>query len=317
MPELTPRNVYVHVPLTGEEKSGLLSQFQPSERGTVAQDLTADEQRAHCQQAEVIFGNVPLDWLRETPALRWLQLNSAGLDPYHRFDWSQRPDVTVTNLHGLFGEPCAETVLAGILALYRGIVPLTDWQRRGEWVGGKLRPSLQLLQGKQALVLGAGAIGQRVGYLLAAFGCTLTHLRRSRVPTLAELDDRLPQADVVISTLPETPETVHLLDARRLSRMKAGSLFVNMGRGSVVDEAALAEVLRHGPLAGAVLDVTTVEPLPTDSPLWALPNVVLTQHTGGGYAGEKRDKLRVFTENLRRYRAGEPLAHVVNFGKGY
>lgn len=310
-------DIYCHVPLADDERAYLLNALTPTDACLIAQDLTAGQRVEAARRASIIFGNVPVEWLSDTPNLQWLQLNSAGLDPYNQLDWSQRPNVVVTNLHGFFGQPCAETVLAGILAFYRGVVPLLDYQRRSQWTGGQLRPSLQLLSGKNALLLGAGAIGQRVGTLLSAFDCSVTYLQRTHPPTLADLDSLLPQADVVVAALPETPETMKLFNNSRFTVMKPGSILVNVGRGSVLDEDALLEALTNGTLAGAVLDVTAVEPLPADSPLWQRPNVVLTQHTGGGYADEKSGKVGVFTDNLRRFRAGKALQHRVDFEKGY
>ncbi|MEZ0609535.1 D-2-hydroxyacid dehydrogenase [Fibrella sp. WM1] len=309
--------IYCHVHLADSDKESLLNALSPTDQCFFAQDLSPAEQQVRCGEAEVIFGNVPTDWLTDNANLRWLQLNSAGLNPYNRFDWSQLPEVTVTNLHGFFGQSCAETALAGILALYRGIAPLVDYQRDHEWVGSKLRPSLHVLSGKRALVLGAGAIGQTTGRLLEAFGCAVTYVRRTEAPTFADLDALLPKADLVVGTLPETAETINMLDATRLGLMKRGSVLVNVGRGSLLDERALIDLLTHGYLAGAVLDVTAVEPLPADHPLWDLPNVILTQHTSGGYADEKRDMVGVFINNLHAYKSGQPLANEVDFSRGY
>lgn len=309
--------LYCHVSLPDAERTTLLDALQPDETCLLAQDLPKADRQAHARRADVIWGNVPTDWLTGHSTLRWLQLNSAGLNPYNRLDWSALPDVTVTNLRDFFGQPCAETMLAGILALYRGIVPLVHHQRDRTWAGNEVRPALQLLAGKRALVLGAGSIGEATGRLLEAFSCAVTYIRRSQPPTLAELDSLLPEADLVVMTLPETPDTHHLLHAGNLSLLKPGSVVANIGRGSAIDEGALVEALTNGPLGGAVLDVTAVEPLPTDSPLWQMPNVLLTQHTGGGYAGEKTDQLRFFLDNLRRFRAGEPLLNRVDFGRGY
>jgi phosphoglycerate dehydrogenase-like enzyme len=247
-----------------------------------------------------------------------VQLYSAGIDPYQKLNLSGRPQpLTLTHLRDFFGKPVAETAVAGILALYRKTDELARLQSQARWVGGILRPSMQLLHEKRVVILGAGAIGSTIQTILQGFSCPVQMVRRSAAPTLADLDQLLPEADILINCLPETSETKVLLDARRLGLMKKTALFVNVGRGSVVDEPALIEALQQDRLGGAVLDVSHTEPLPPDHPLWTCPRVLLTQHTGGGYETENADKVRVFTENLRRYRAGEPLLHVVDLEKGY
>ncbi len=264
----------------------------------------------------VIFGNPEPDVVAGNPALRWIQLESVGFGEYADLDLT-RPSGTVqiTNLAGFFADPVAETVLAGILALGRGIDRLAVLQQRAEWVGDPLREDLRLLRGASVLLFGYGAINRRVAELLAPFGCRIDHLASSW--TGDALDAALADADILIATAPDTARTRGLFDQPRLARMKPGAFFCNFGRGSLVDEAALADALDTGQLGGAVIDVTEDEPLPVDHAFWRCPNTIVTQHSGGGTADELDRKIDVFLDNLARYRAGEPLEGLVDFAKGY
>ena len=265
---------------------------------------------------EVVFGNLPPAWLAQSEALRWVQLESVGFGEYRGLDWpalGQR--VTVTNLAGFFAEPVAETALAGILALHRGIDRLVHLKSARAWLGDSLRAELGTLTGAKVVLFGYGAINRRLAELLQPFDCSIVSFGRDW--TAERLDEALSVADIVVSSVPETDATLGVFDADRLSLLKPTALFVNLGRGSVVDEAALAARLSDGRVGGAVLDVTRDEPLPEAHPFWACPNTVLTQHSGGGTADEIDRKIELFADNLARYRAGERLIGIVDFEKGY
>lgn len=281
--------------------------------------LTSDDEVA-CSEAEIIFGAVSVCRLAKARRLRWLQLPSVGISDYTAFDWSALSGkVVCTNLRGVFDEPVAQTVLAGILAHYRGLEQLSRLQEVRSWQKLQVRPKLKVLRGAHVLMLGGGAIAGRVRELLAVFGCTFTVYSRTSgdICSTEELDAALPQADIVVAALPETPLTVGLMDRVRIGRMKSGSLFVNVGRGSLADEQALAEALHSGGLGGAVLDVTREEPLPPESALWGVKNLLLTQHTSAGSEQEITDTIRLFGKNLVRYVAQEPLLNVVDWRRGY
>jgi phosphoglycerate dehydrogenase-like enzyme len=169
------------------------------------------------------------------------------------------------------------------------------------------------------LLLGGGSVCTRVRELLAQFRCTFAVFARTSgdIHTAGELDAALPKADIVCAALPDTEATRGLLDAARIQRFKRGALFVNVGRGSLVDEAALIAALREDRLRGAVVDVTQREPLPPADPLWGSPRTILTQHTSGASDREIPDTIAFFGQNLARYRAGEPLMNVIDWSKGY
>jgi len=273
------------------------------------------KEKEPCDSA-VVFGNPSPGVVAGNRALRWLQLESVGFGEYAALDWT-RPGGTaqVTNLAGFFADPVAQSALAGILGLYRGVSRLAVLKERSEWVGDPVREDLRLLTGASVVLFGHGATNMRLEELLAPFRCRITAFSRRWVPEA--LDRALAEADVVVATVPDTPETRGLFDSARIARFRQGALFCNFGRGTLVDEEALAAALMEGRLGGAVIDVTREEPLPTSHPFWRCPNTILTQHSGGGSVGEVDRKIGVFLANLSRFRSGAPLVGLVDFARGY
>lgn len=305
-------SIYVAVDLTPAQQSALEAAagpvfYGPDEGGTMPAALAS---------AEIVFGNIAPEWLAAAPALRWVQLASVGFGEYGAvLRGPAGARVTVTNLAGFFDDPVAESILAGILAHWRGIDRAVRLKEMRVWEGDAMRPTLRLLKGANVVIFGHGAIGRRLAALLAPFGCALaTFASRWQA---RDLDAALANADIVVAIAPHTPATAGAFDAARLARLKPDALFVNFGRGSLVDEAALASMLCAGTLGGAVLDVTADEPLPEGHPFWTTPRLVLTQHTAGGTRDEMDQKVAVFTANLTRYKNGEPLEGIVDPAKGY
>ncbi len=277
-------------------------------------------------RAEVIVGFPPVERLREATRLKWLQIPWSGADGY-----GDHPDfpghVLLTNATGAFGQPIAEYVLAGVLTLMRRFHQYRDCQHAGLWQrqGDELSP-----QGKHVLILGAGDIGTHTARLFRPFGCAVTGVRRvpracppefDRILSLEEAQDFLPQADIVICALPNTPLTQGYLNRQRLSLLKRTAILVNVGRGTLLDHEALAELLAEEKLFGAVLDVTDPEPLPPEHPLWRCRNALITPHVSGqtfqGLADKEEYFLRVCKENLRRYLLGQELINRVDLTTGY
>ncbi len=277
--------------------------------------VTFSETTAPCNAA-IVFGNPAPEVVAANSSLQWLQLESVGFGEYAGLCWSRsgRP-VQVTNLAGFFADPVAETALAGILSLGRGIDRLVVLRRHRDWVGDPLRAGLRLLYGSHVVLFGRGTINARLAELLKPFRCRITTFGRDW--TSVSLDNALATADVVVATVPHTPETVGLFDADRLSCLKRGAVFCNLGRGSLVDEEALALALAQEHLGGAVIDVTHDEPLPEGHVFWTAPNVILTQHSGGGSVDEIDRKIDRFLENLSRFHTGTPLIGLVDFKRGY
>lgn len=183
------------------------------------------------------------------------------------------------------------------------------------WNGDPLRTKLTTLLGATIVLIGRGDINRRVAELLAPFACHITAFGRGF--SLPRLESAISSADVVICCVPHSPETRGLFDAKLFGKLKPGALFVNFGRGSLIGEAALADALEAGKLGGAVIDVTQDEPLGADHRFWAAPNLLLTQHTGGGTGDEIDRKIDVLLDNLGRYRRREPLHHQIDFNRGY
>lgn len=314
--------IFTNVEFGAQQREHLAAAVAPDEIYFADPDQLSEADHVALLRAEVAFGSCPPELLGAACDLRWLQLDSVGCDQYLGLDWDRlSKHLTVANLRGFFAEPVAETGIASALALARGIGELVELRRMRAWRPAQFRAQLRTLAGAHALVAGYGAIGHALAARLQAFGCTVqtfgTSSSGADVCSLAELDAVLPNADVVFLALPETQQTTGMFDAARLARLKPGALLVNLGRGGLVDDAALRRLLADGRLAGAALDVTTDEPLPPDSPLWTAPNVILTQHTAGGSAGELDGKADVFLANLARYRSGLPLPGVVDWAKGY
>lgn len=315
-------NLCIAVPgLTAPQRSRLHAALA-AHTVTFCADLPEAEKRAAVAAAHVVFGNVPAAWLAAAPALRWVQLESAGVDAYLSLNTPPRTaPVQLTNLAGFFDRAVAEAALAGILAFYRQLPHLLVAQPAARWIKPEVEPAIRALDGQRVLVLGAGAIAQRLARLLTAFDAQVQFFSRTAragsLTTPGELDTALAATDLLINTLPHTPATIGFLNHARLARLKRDAVVCNVGRGSTLDETALLALLDSGHLGGAVLDVTATEPLPTESQLWRHPKVLLSQHTGGRFPGETDRKLDVFLANLARFERGEPLAYLVQTDRGY
>ena len=252
--------------------------------------------------------------LLAAPNLRWLQVASAGMD---RPFYAQLRDrgVRLTSAAGTNSKAVAQSAVAGLLALARGVPMWLDAQRAHRWQPqrGPLMPTQ--LDGQQAVVMGMGPIGQNIGRLLAALELRVTGVRRSPAPApgfdhvvgFDDLSRVVEQADWIVVACPLTEQTRHLVDAGLLARCRAGARLVNVARGEIVDEQALVEALRSGALGGAYLDVFTTEPLPESSPLWDLPSVLISAHCAGNSTGHQRGVMDLFKNNLQRLAAGQPL----------
>jgi glyoxylate/hydroxypyruvate reductase A len=308
--------LFVYSPLP-ESSQALLQQGLP-EATTVlyASDMPAAQQAEACQQAEVIFGNPPPDWLAGAlPNLRLWQLDSAGFDRYQGLAVA----APVANMGDYFAWPCAETMVAGLLALYRALPELVRLQAEARWVGAPIRERMGLLRGKRVIILGAGTIGQAVREQLGGFGCQVQLLARTdpqaQLHSRADLLAALPHTDIVVNCLPGSAD--NFFTAKEFDALPAGSFYASVGRGNTTDEPALLAALQAGHIGGAVLDVTATEPLPASHPFWAMPQVLLTQHTGGGQPQEADGKVSQLLRNLALLQADQPLENSVELSRGY
>lgn len=311
-------HLFVYSPLNTSARAYLHQQLPAEVEVTFSHDLAPEDQFPAFQEAEVLLGNPPPAWLAAgpSPLLRFWQIDSAGFERYRHL----RLDVPVANMGDFFAWPCAETMVGGLLALYRHLGELAVLQAEKKWVGGAyVRNRAGLLRGKRVVLLGAGAIALAVQQQLSGFECPVQLLARThpkaQLRTKEDLKTVLPATDIVINTLPGSAEGY--FSAELLEAMRPGSLYASVGRGNTTDEPALIRLLQTGHLGGAVLDVTAVEPLPANNPLWALPNVLLTQHTGGGQHHEDESKVDVLLRNLEHLRHGQSLENLVDLSRGY
>lgn len=239
-------------------------------------------------------------------ALRVIQVNSAGVD------WiapAVPEGVALCSARGTRDAPVAEWVVGAILDSFKGFARYRRQQEQSQWTPRMPRE----LAGSRALIVGYGSIGRAVAERLRPFGVEVTAVasrRRGNARGPEALDELLPRADIVIVLLPATPETAGLIDRQKLARLRTGALLVNAGRGTVVDMEALIDELQAGRLEAA-LDVTDPEPLPPDSPLWKLPNVLLTPHIAGDSPAADRRVYELVGEQIRRHLEGRPLLNVV------
>lgn len=276
-------------------------------------------------QADICLGQPDPALVLRHPKPRWIHLTSAGYTRYDHEDIRQRfmtDGRALTNSSGVYAEPCAQHLLAMMLAVSRDLPEAFEAQRATRsWDSRKMRPKLTLLAGQTALLLGFGAIGQRLADMLAPFHMRLFCLRRrssSRPGVEAITPDDfprvLPLADHVIDTLPDNAATGRFVNAALIGQMKRGACFYNVGRGATVDQDALLEALRSGQIGAAYLDVATPEPLPPDHALWSAPHCHITPHAAGGHKDEPARLMAHFIANLRAFERNQPLSDFI-FGR--
>ena len=281
-------------------------------------------------EAEVILGGwpFPLDLRARAPRLKWFHQRPAGASNLLRGDlWGS--DVVVTTSRGLGSTlAMAEYALAGILYFARGLDRAVLDRAAGAFASRAYRPLL--LEGKTTLVVGTGGIGREVGRLCAALGLRVVGTRRevpsdeplpqgfSALGPASDLDRLLPEADFVVISCQWTPQTTRLFDRQRFAAMRPGSVLVNVARGEIVDEEALAEALERGQLRGAALDVYVGEfEHPPPPRLWSKANILITPHVSGSSDEDRHRAVELFCDNLRAYLDGRPLRNVIDWQRGY
>jgi phosphoglycerate dehydrogenase-like enzyme len=292
-------------------------------------------------QVEILYGwGRAIDEAHRYPNLKWIQAHSAGINNIlGKPIWQS--EVVITTLSGIHPVPMAEHALAMLLAFRWKLLDMFRWQTRAEWPEGRWDKVIMPELRRSTLgIIGYGSIGRELARLAQALGMRVLAANRSgqrrrdegyqepgigdpeatipeKIYPVADLLEMLPQCDYVVVLAPLTPDTHHLFGTEAFFRMKERAFFFNLGRGPVVDEAALVEALRRGQIAGAGLDVYEQEPLPADSPLWQMENVIISPHVAGFTPKYDERASDLFAENLRRYLAGEPLLNLVNRERGY
>jgi phosphoglycerate dehydrogenase-like enzyme len=256
---------------------------------------------------------------RRAPNVEWLHFGHAGLDAPIYAELMDK-GVTLTNSSGAASEPIAQSVMAGVLALHRGVPRWLEQQRRHVWerIGdADAKPELRT---QTITIFGLGAIGTYVANFARAFGMHVVGVRRRPAGLEDGVDEWvhtdqllevLPRTDWLIVTVPLTGDTYHVIDAEAFARLPQGAHIVNIARGAVIDEAAMVESLQSGHLGGAYLDVFEVEPLPEDSPLWDMPNVIISPHNSAPSSGNDDRVQAIFLAEFERWLHGEPLQRIV------
>ncbi len=289
-------------------------------------DLEQFDEAAGClQHCEVLYAHSP-ELLRKAPAaLKWYCCSFAGVDPYCKDPGLfANPDCMLTNSN-VYGVTIAEHVVMVTLMLLRRMPEYEEIVRRRSWSN---QLSIRSIRDNEFIILGTGDIGRHVAERMRGMGAAkIVGLSRSGKPhpafdqvyPISALDDVLPQTKILVMALPGTAETVHILNRERIALLPADAYVINVGRGTALDQKALADALNSGKLAGAALDVMDPEPLPQDDPLWDARNLILTPHVSGnmtlGYTCD--ENVARFCADLENYAAGRPLAGLVDRTRGY
>lgn len=292
-------------------------------------------------EVEVLLTAFNLPSAAEAPRLRWVQTYFAGVDGWLARAGEHVKDVMVTTASGVHGPNMAEYSLMMMMAWAHALPEMQALQRRAEWPAERRKALVPgELRGATLGIVGYGSIGRETARLAHALGMRVLACKRDpqrredagwcwpgtgdpngdlpeRYYAAEDLNDMLRESDYVLLTVSLTPATRHIIDGAALKAMKPGAVLINVARGGLVDEPALIEALRSGQLRGAGLDVFEQEPLPADSPLWALPNVILTPHIAGITPAYEARLMTLFAENLHRYVAGQQLLNTVDLQSGY
>jgi phosphoglycerate dehydrogenase-like enzyme len=274
-------------------------------------------------KAEVSYGmRIPTNLLARAPKLKWIQVTSAGVDRYLNDEFRRSP-IILTNASGVHATPIGEFVVSLMLMFAKNAVTFFEAKQKKQWA----RTAGNVLNGKTVGVVGLGSIGQEVARLCKAFRMRVIATRRSPTKrTARNVDLLLPpnglprlleESDFVAICLPLTRETNKLIGASELKMMKPSAYIINIARGPIIDEDALIQALQAKIIAGAGLDVFATEPLPLESKLWDLPNVIISPHVSGGREDYEVGALDIFCRNLHRYVEGKRMINVVNKEKGY
>ena len=304
--------VYVHPVLSEQEKSYFVTHADESLEFIFNNGSSELEQ---CKDVELAIGNFDTDWIGQMEHLKTILLDSVGTDNFNGYCWSTDSKITVHNLNDFFSVAVAEEVVANLLSIYRQLPALKLAQQQSLWVKDELRPKKRLVSDAKVLLVGYGNIGRQIEQLLTPFGCHISKFdqKEMRQGGKALLLENVSESDIIISTIPANTETLRIFDSALFSAMRPAATFLNVGRGQVVDEAALYAKAVEDLSFNACLDVTTQEPLLPDSNLWQLTNVHLTQHTGGGSMDENYKKIDIYISQIKRLLSNQPLNNTIQF----
>lgn len=275
--------------------------------GTDVTSLRADAPRADAVLIAPRYAPLLTELWRELGNVRWIHTLAAGVESLP-FDLLRRSDIVVTNSRGLYADALGEFAVAAMLWFAKDLRRLIRNQDQHRW-----EPfDVQRLEGQTVGIIGYGGIGHAVARRATALGMRVLTTRRRRELGDPTLEEVIAQSHYLVMCAPLTPSTYRLLSRDRFAAMSPDAVFINIGRGGTVDEDALLDALRHHRIRGAALDVFDVEPLPPEHPLWQLDNVLISPHSADHTADAHERAMTFYLENLRHFRAGEPLENVVD-----
>ena len=267
-------------------------------------------------KCEIVFGNIPSNWVKQSSKIKWLQLESTGFGEYSNVKKNfLDKGVIITNLKSFFACQVAQTTMAGIFSFYRGLDTFALLKNKKKWIGDPMRAKLEILNNKNVLFFGKGSINKEISKYLKVFNCQYSFIDSNSKKSF--FIKKLKKAEIVICALPGTEKTKMFFNKKLISSLSKKTILVNVGRGNLIDEKYLIKKLKNNFLKGAILDVTAEEPLRKNNPLWSCPNLILTQHTGGGYKDEMVDKINFFLDNLQKYLKKSKVLNKINPSKGY
>ncbi len=312
------------MPFTDEDKQYLENIAKDCEFVYKDKDSVGEED---VQDIDIIFGNVSPDVISRAPKLRWLQTNSAGVDPYCK-EGVISEGAILTSASGAYDTSVSEWMVTVSFMLARKSDLYMRHQVERIW---QIEGKVLSVEDSTTLVLGLGSIGKHYARKMHALGSYVIGVTRhsrdekpdfvDELTTVEHLDELLPRADYIAMVLPGTAENVNIIDAKRLGLMKDTAFLINAGRGNAVDNMALNEALRDGRIGGAALDVTSPEPLPSDHPLWDAPRCIITPHIAGQFFLAKtfRNIVKISGENLKKFLSGDTdkMKNIVDTKKGY
>jgi phosphoglycerate dehydrogenase-like enzyme len=290
---------------------------------------TLDEARAQIGDADVAFTPfMTPEMVAAAPHLKWVHSPAAAVEGLLPLTALGARGITISNSRGIQAVPMAESVIGGLLVLARKYDRTLEAQREHRWIQNDLVNDWPwLLHGKQMTIVGLGTIGIEIAKRAHAFGMTITGVRRhpdrgkpdciDRVFGASQLDQALAGCDILVLAAPGVAATQAMIGARELALLNPAAVLVNVARAAIVDQQSLMQGLESGRLGGAVLDVFEKEPLDPASPLWSMPNVVITPHSSGFRSTHWLDVIALFVDNMTRYQTGQALRHVVDAAAGY
>ena len=314
--------ILIQYPFTDEQHQQFVQLASGDHQALIAADDA--EAISLAGEVEVIMGHFKPAVCAAAPNLKWIQSFSAGMDKFLFPEIIERDEVAISNVAGLYAPQGGEHAWALLLALTRGIDESIRRNAERKWAGG----ATVELTGMTLGVIGMGGFGIEMVKRAARYDMEIIAVdpvRRDPPPGVSELKDNtveyihdlLRRADVVMMACPRTKETYHLIGREELALMKESAYLINVTRGGIIDEDALSDALRAGQIAGAGIDVTEVEPLAPESPLWDAPNIILTPHRAGASQHRPRKVFEFFLAQLERYLKGEPVLNIVDKRKGY